>query len=91
MTQEVADHVSELLQARNGVPTEAILRDGKAITIHNIAWGRDMGAVNDHITTNISPAPDCRHTVDFFVTDQVALLVAPESGAVLYCRVADEA
>jgi hypothetical protein len=91
MTQDHVDPVSEALQARCGVSTTAILADGKAIEIHNIAWARDMGELTDHITTNISPSPDCPHTVDFFTTDRVLSLVAPESGAVLYCRPADEA
>ena len=91
MTSELADHVSTLLRGRCGSLTEATLTDGKKIVIHNIAWGRDMGAASDHITTNISPGPSVPHTVDFFTTDKVALLIAPESGAVLYRKPADEA
>jgi hypothetical protein len=90
MESEAVDLVSHLLQGRCGKQTEATLSDGRIITIHNIAWGRDIGASVDHITTNISPSPDTQHTVDFFTTDKVALLVALESGTVLYRRVADE-
>ncbi len=91
MTHDPVDPVSESLQARCGSITTAILADGKNIEIHNIAWGRDMGEPFDHITTNISPSPDCPHTVEFFTTDKVVLLMAPESGAVLYRKAADEA
>jgi hypothetical protein len=91
MTSELADHASTMLQDRCGILTEATLTDGKKIVIHNIAWARDMGAASDHITTNISPRPSVSHTVDFFTTDEVALLIAPESGAVLYSKPAAKA
>ena len=84
MTIELVDPVLEALQARCGSLTVATLADGQSIEIHNVAWGRDMGELFDHITTNISPAPDSPHTVDFFTTDKVLLLVAQESGSVLY-------
>ena len=91
MTDDPFDPVSKALQARCGSTTTAVLADGKKIEIHNIAWGRDMSEPFDHITTNISPSPDCPHTVEFFTTDKVVLLMAPESGAVLYRKAADEA
>ena len=91
MTRDHVDPVSEALQARCGVLTVATLSSGKSVEIHNVAWGRDMGEAFDHITTNISPAPDCPHTIDVFTTDKVVLLLAPESGTVLYRKAAGEA
>ncbi|MBJ6983032.1 hypothetical protein [Luteimonas sp. MC1572] len=91
MTHDPADLVSEALQGRCGSLTTATLAGGKSIEIHNIAWGRDMGELFDHITTNISPSPSVPHTVDVFTTDKVLVLIASESGAVLYRRAADEA
>jgi hypothetical protein len=83
------DPVSEILASRDGSPTEALLSDGRRIIIHNIAWGRDAGDVRDHITTNISPSPSVVHSIDFFRTEEVTLLVDPASGAVLYRGGAD--
>ena len=90
MSDEHADPVSEALQARCGVLTVATLAGGKSIEIYNVAWGRDMGDPFDHITTNVSPSPKCPHSVDFFTTDKVMLLVAAESGSVLYRKARDE-
>jgi len=87
----VDDEVSAVLQRRCGMLTIAEMTDGRQLEIHNIAWGRDMGDAVDHITTNISPAPSSPHTIDFFFTREVARLVSPESGEVLYDREAHAA
>ena len=81
---ETRDEVSEILQARCGKLTVATLDGKRRLEIHNVAWGRDMGATCDHITTNISPAPQGLHTVDFFHSSEVVSLEASESGAMLY-------
>jgi hypothetical protein len=82
----VEDRVSAILQSRCGSLTVAELVDGRRLEIHNVAWGRDMGDFVDHITTNISPSPSVPHTLDFFFTNEVVRLFAPESGEVLYRR-----
>jgi hypothetical protein len=82
----IDDQVSAILQSRCGSLTVAELADGRLLEIHNVAWGRDMGDAVDHITTNVSPSPSVPHTLDFFFTNEVARLVASESGDVLYRR-----
>ena len=80
---EHQDRVSEILQSRCGELTVGVLQDGRRLQIHNVAWGRDMGATCDHITTNISPAPSEACPVDFFHTSEV-LRLEDSSGGVLY-------
>ena len=84
MTDQLLDPVTAILCERNGLPTLAIRTSGEQCIIHNIVWGRDIGAPYDHITTNVSPTPECKHEIDFFHTVDVASLLAPESGVVLY-------
>ena len=78
-----ADLVSEILQARCGQLTIALLKSGARLDVHNVAWGRDMGESCDHITTNISPAPPENASVDFFHTSEVVRLEEPD-GTLLY-------
>lgn len=65
-----ADLVSEILQARCGQLTIAILKGGARLDVYNIAWGRDMGESCDHITTNISPGPARECFGRFFPDDR---------------------
>ncbi|MCB5170125.1 hypothetical protein LG634_35655 [Streptomyces bambusae] len=74
--------ILQLLQDRDGLPSEVLLRDGVALTVFNIAWGYDIGDEYAHVTTNISPAVEGT-TVDFFLTKSVAAILDPASGAVL--------
>ena len=80
---EHEDRVSEILQSRCDELTIGVLRDGRRLQIQNVAWGRDMGATCDHITTNISPVPSEGCPVDFFHTSEV-LRLEDSSGGVLY-------
>ncbi|WP_211762667.1 hypothetical protein [Kutzneria sp. CA-103260] len=82
------DDVIELLQRRDGVPTEVVLRDGNTLTVLNIAWGYDIGDEYAHVTTNFSP-PAEGIEIDFFCTDTVAAIVDPETGTTLLSAVAD--
>ena len=74
-----------LFNDRDGMPTTVRLRDGRELTVWNIAWGYDMGDDRAHITTNCSPEVEDM-PMDFFSTDEVAEIRAPETGAVLVHR-----
>jgi hypothetical protein len=71
------------LEARRGIPTIVHLADGQQLTVHNTAWGRDMGDKWEHVTTNCSPfvvgAP-----VDFFLTSHVVSATDPDTRRVLF-------
>jgi hypothetical protein len=84
MTNDEGALVSRLLQQRCDSATEATLRDGRRLIVHNVAWGRDLGLPFDHFTTNISPPPGFPHTLDFFRADEVVRLVAVETGTVIF-------
>jgi len=68
MNPEVGETICKILEKRCGLETHIKLDDGRKIIVWNIAWGKDIGDEYDHITTNISPEPDCEHTVDLFYT-----------------------
>ena len=72
-----------LLRSRDGRPTTLVMRDGRVLTVVNIAWGLDEGEDYEHITTNISPQFDGA-SVDFFLTSEVENIVAPETGQSLW-------
>ncbi|MFI9240591.1 hypothetical protein [Streptomyces sp. NPDC053079] len=76
------DAILQLLQDRDGVATEVVLRDGMKLTVFNIAWGYDLGDEYAHVTTNISPDVD-GGAIDFFFTTTVAAVVDPATGTVL--------
>jgi hypothetical protein len=72
-----------LLQERDGRPSEVALRDGRRLMIFNIAWGYDIGDEFSHVTTNVSPDVGGAE-IDFFSTEDVASVVDPETGVVLF-------
>jgi hypothetical protein len=84
MTKDQGEHIKNILESRSGLLTEIRLVSGQTFVAYNVAAGRDMGVDFDHFTTNISPSPAGSHTVDFFHADQVASLIAKESGNVLF-------
>ena len=51
--------------------------------IFNIAWGYDIGDEFSHVTTNVSPDV-AGAEIDFFSTEDVASVVDPETGGVLF-------
>ena len=73
----------EVLRMRDREASEVVLRDGKKLTVFNIAWGYDMGDEFAHVTSNISPEVD-NADIDFFFTNQVVRIVDPENGAILF-------
>ena len=77
------DGISKILQGRCGTLTVAYLKDGSRLEIYNAAWGRDLGAICDHVTTNVSPFPSDTCPIDFFHTSEV-LRLEDDQGEVLY-------
>lgn len=81
---EARDTVSDILQTHAGRWATVLLTEERSIRVLNVAWGRDMGARHDHITTNISPEPKEPHTIDFFLTAEVLRISDEESGEILF-------
>jgi len=72
-----------LLQSRDGQETAVELSQDRRLFVFNIAWGDDLGDEFEHITTNISPSVDGA-PIDLFFTDEVARVVDPVSGEILW-------
>lgn len=78
MPQPLDADVIDLLVSREGVATAVALKSGSRLTVHNIAWGYDMGEDHAHVTTNISPeVPGA--TIDFFSTSEIQSISDPAS------------
>lgn len=82
-TPEHCRGIVPLLQARDGEPTKVELSGDRKLTVLNIAWGEDLGDDYEHLTANISPSVGSKVT-DLFHTDEVAKLLDPTTGAVLW-------
>lgn len=67
-----------LLVRRDGQRTLIELRDGRRLSVVNIAWGYDMGDEHAHVTTNVSPSLK-GEPIDFFFTNEV-VAVQDEAG-----------
>jgi hypothetical protein len=78
------DTILKILRERCGKWTVAELHDGRCCRVFDIAWGRDIAADFDYITTNISPGPGGDPSIDFFLTSEVALLRDEETGTILF-------
>jgi hypothetical protein len=72
-----------LLKARDGQSTKLELSGPRSLEVFNIAWGEDIGDDYEHITTNISPEVNGT-TVDLFFADEVASVIDPASGKILW-------
>lgn len=83
MNPEIGETICKILEKRCDLETHVKLDDGRKIVVWNIAWGKDIGDEYDHITTNISPDPDCGHTVDFFYTSEVVEVIDPENNSLI--------
>jgi hypothetical protein len=83
-TPDEGNAILRILRERCGKWTVAELHDGRCCRVFDIAWGRDIAAEFDHITTNISPGPGGNPIIDFFHTSDVALLRDEETGATLF-------
>lgn len=51
-----------------------MLRDGRRLSVINVAWGYDIGDEYAHVTSNISPGID-GESVDFFFTSDVEIVL----------------
>jgi hypothetical protein len=81
-----AARIIEVLRKLDGIRTRVTLKDGRELSVHNIAWGQDMADPEYHITTNISPAPQVPHVIDVFSTGDVACIADPQTGRVYFDR-----
>jgi hypothetical protein len=81
-----AARIIEVLRSRDGVLTVVMLKDGRTLSVFNIAWGQDFGDPEYHVTSNISPAPIVPHMIDVFSTGDVASIADPKSGLVEFER-----
>jgi len=72
-----------ILERRTGVETTVRMATGETYAVFNLAWGRDMGAAWEHVTTNISPDVEGA-SLDFFLTDDVVKLEDPRTGETLW-------
>jgi hypothetical protein len=80
-----ADHcrrVVPLFRERDGQETKVLLSGARTLRVFNIAWGQDLGDDFEHITSNISPWID--ESIDIFFTDEIASVVDPASGELLW-------
>jgi hypothetical protein len=84
MTPQDGQTVSRILQERCGIWSLVDLTEERRIRVLNIAWGRDIGADFDHITTNISPKTQGKNTIDFFHASEVVRISDGETGKVLF-------
>jgi hypothetical protein len=72
----------DVLVSRDGIATAVTLKSGLRLTVHNIAWGYDIGDEHAHVTTNISPEVGGA-TIDFFLTSEIQSISDLASGAPL--------
>jgi hypothetical protein len=49
------------------------LSDGKQIVVHDIAWGRDVGDLWEHVSVNCSPLAADREFHFFFLSEVVSV------------------
>jgi hypothetical protein len=72
-----------VLQERDAVETVVVLRDGRRLHVHDIAWGYDMGDEWAHVTSNISPGVEGA-SIDFFFTSDVVLMLDAATDRAVY-------
>lgn len=69
--------IIDIFKSRDGLETKVELKNGRLISVWNIAWGYDIGDEFAHITTNISPNID-NATIDFFFTNDISRILTDE-------------
>ena len=69
--------IIDIFISRDGLETKVELKNGRLISVWNIAWGYDIGDEFAHITTNISPNVD-NATIDFFFTNEISRILTDE-------------
>jgi len=83
VTAGLGARIVEILERRTGIETTVKMATGETYAVLNVAWGRDMGAAWEHVTTNISPEVEGA-SLDFFLTDDVVRLEDPRTGETLW-------
>ena len=73
----------KLLEARDGLLTLLVLADGRTHRSFNVAAGRDIGAVWEHISTNVSPDVE-GETSEFMFTGEIVEVIDPATSETLY-------
>jgi hypothetical protein len=73
----------QVLETRADRESIVVLRDGRRLAVYDIAWGYDLGDSWAHVTTNVSPGSQ-EAPVDFFFTSEVALVIDPETGGLVF-------
>jgi len=76
-TEHKDKNIIDIFKSRDGLETKVELKNGRRISIWNIAWGYDIGDEFAHITTNISPNVD-NATIDFFFTNDISKILTDE-------------
>ena len=66
--------IIDIFEIRDGLETKVELKNGKLISIWNIAFGYGVGEEFAHITTNISPNID-HATIDHFLTNEISKIL----------------
>ena len=69
--------IIDIFISRDGIETKVELKNGRLVSIWNIAWGYDIGDAFAHITTNISPNID-NAQIDFFFTNEISRILTDE-------------
>ncbi|MBF7091264.1 hypothetical protein IUY40_06905 [Flavobacterium sp. ALJ2] len=76
-TEHKDKNIIDIFKSRDGHETKVELKNGRLISVWNIAWGYDIGDEFAHITTNISPNID-NATIDFFFTNEINKILTDE-------------
>ncbi len=66
--------IIDIFEIRDGLETKVELKNGKLISIWNIAWKYDVGEQFAYITTNVSPNIE-NATIDHFFTNEISKLM----------------
>ena len=69
--------IIDIFKSRDGLETKVEFKNGRLISVWNIAWGYDIGDEFAHITTNISPNID-NATIDFFFTNEISKILTDD-------------
>lgn len=82
MRPDDGERALALLLARHGTLTKVVTLGGEVLDVWDVTYGRDLGDLFDHVTTNIRPPRDDR-PIDFFFTSEVAS-IANADGEILF-------
>jgi SAM-dependent methyltransferase len=72
------EQIIKVLTEREGSQSTVVLRDGRRLPVHDLAWGYDMGDDHAHVTSSAGEA------VDTFSTEDVVAILDPATGTPLF-------